>query len=448
MFPTVTDELVARYDIPAPRYTSYPTAPAWSGQIGPDSYAQALRAADGRLSPLSLYAHVPFCRERCSFCGCNVVIARQSKVADRYLDALERELDTVAALLPRRRRLSQIHWGGGTPTFLEPAQIERLWRAITGRFQVLPSAEVSVEVNPEVTSLEQLTLLRQLGFNRLSMGVQDVDPVVQAAIRRHQPLEVTRRMLEHARRLGYQGINFDLIYGLPLQTKESWTRTVAQILELRPDRLAVYGFAFLPELKPHQKRLAVHGIPGGAQKLELFRIAYDALTSAGYRPIGMDHFALPDDELSRAQARRELTRNFQGYTVQAGTEVIAFGVSGISDIGGLFAQNAHVLPKYESRATSGQLCTERGFALSAEDRLRRDVITQIMCNFFVDLGQRGAEHFAPELQRLQRLQSEGLVRIDGAKIELTELGRVFVRNVACAFDEYLHRPGARFSRAV
>jgi oxygen-independent coproporphyrinogen-3 oxidase len=448
MFPAITEELVRRYDIPAPRYTSYPTAPAWEAAIGPAEYAQALQRADASSAPLSLYAHIPFCRERCSFCGCNVVISRRTGRADRYLAALEGELGAVAALLPHRRKLSQVHWGGGTPTFLEAAQIVRLWRAITSRFQVLPDAEISIEVNPEVTTLGQLGVLRSLGFNRLSMGVQDVDPAVQQAIRRDQPIEVTRAMLDHARQLGFSGINFDLIYGLPRQTPESWATSLKRVLELRPDRVAVYGFAFLPELKPHQKRLATFGIPRGAEKLELFRLAYEAFTGAGYRQIGMDHFALPDDELSRAQARRALTRNFQGYTVQSATEVIAFGATGIGDVGGLYAQNMHLLPEYEAHALAGELCTGRGFRLSDEDRRRREVVTQIMCNFFVDLGADGAEHFSAELQRLQRFEAEGLLHIDGPRLELTDLGRVFVRNVASVFDEYLARPGARFSRAV
>ena len=448
MFPAVTEALARRYDVPAPRYTSYPTAPTWSTQIGPAAYARALAAADRRDAPLSLYAHIPFCRHRCSFCGCNVVIARQRTTADPYIAAIAREVETVAAQLPNRRGLSQIHWGGGTPTFLDASQIERLWHALTACFTVLPDAEVSVEVNPEETSLDQLTLLRKLGFNRLSLGVQDLDPTVQAAINRDQPIELTRDMLQHARALGFSGINFDLIYGLPLQTQATWSKTLEQVIGLRPDRVAVYGFAFLPALKPHQRRLAAYGLPGGADKLQLFRLAYDAFTSAGYRPIGMDHFALPDDELSRAQARRALTRNFQGYTVQAATEVIALGATGISDIGGIYAQNAHVVARYEEEAVDGKLCTERGFVLSAEDRRRRQIISQIMCNFFVDLGPDAGTHFAPELLQLAELEKQGLLRLDGSQVELTELGRVFVRNVALVFDQYLHAEGAQFSRAI
>jgi oxygen-independent coproporphyrinogen-3 oxidase len=449
MFPAITEDLVRRYDIPAPRYTSYPTAPVWTQWIGPAAYAQALEEADAKAAlPMSLYAHVPFCRERCTFCGCNVVIARRHETADRYLDALERELDAVAAHLPHRRQLSQIHWGGGTPTFLDERQITRLWKAITARFRVLPSAEVSVEVNPEVTSLEQISLLRELGFNRVSMGVQDLDPQVQEGIRRHQTFAMTQGMVEHARKLGFRGINFDLIYGLPLQTKESWARTLAQVIELRPDRMAVYAFAFVPDIKPHQKRLEVLGIPRGAPKLELFRQAYEGFTSAGYRPIGMDHFALAGDELCLAQERRSLTRNFQGYTVQAATDVVAIGASAISDIGGIYAQNEHVLPKYEEAALAGKLCVERGVALTPEDRRRRALITQLMCNFYVDLGQDGEQHFASELQRLRELEKEGMLRVSGHEVELTEMGRVFVRNIAMVFDQYLGPQERRFSRAV
>jgi oxygen-independent coproporphyrinogen-3 oxidase len=354
----------------------------------------------------------------------------------------------VAGHLPHRRQLSQIHWGGGTPTFLDERQITRLWKAITARFRVLPSAEVSVEVNPEVTSLEQISLLRELGFNRVSMGVQDLDPQVQEGIRRHQTFAMTKGMVEHARKLGFRGINFDLIYGLPLQTKESWARTLAQVIELRPDRMAVYAFAFVPDIKPHQKRLEVLGIPRGAPKLELFRQAYEGFTSAGYKPIGMDHFALAGDELCLAQERRSLTRNFQGYTVQAATDVVAIGASAISDIGGIYAQNEHVLPKYEEAALAGKLCVERGVALTPEDRRRRALITQLMCNFYVDLGQDGEQHFASELERLRELEKEGMLRVSGHEVELTEMGRVFVRNIAMVFDQYLGPQERRFSRAV
>ena len=444
-FPLVTEETLRRYDVPAPRYTSYPTAPVWSDAIGPAAYAAALnRAAQTPAAPLSLYAHIPFCKERCAFCGCNVVITRSSATADRYLGALMREMDTVAARLGERRSLSQIHWGGGTPTFLDERQIDQLWTATTRRFRVLPSAEVSIEIDPVVTTASQLDLLRGLGFNRISMGVQDLDPRVQVAITRIQSAEETRKALDHARTLGFLGINFDLIYGLPLQTKETWRRTLEQILEMRPDRLAVYSFAYVPEVRPNQKRLPVVGIPAGADKLELFRIAWEMLTGAGYQQIGMDHFAVPEDELAQAQSRRALGRNFQGYTVQTATEVVAFGASAISDIGGIYAQNSHALPRYERAVNDGDLAVERGALLSADDLQRRAIISNIMCNFWVEVPKG----FTAELARMVELEREGLVTVRGREVEVTPLGRIFVRNVASAFDAYLDKQKTTFSRAV
>jgi len=449
-FARIDDSLLRRLDVPVPRYTSYPTAPVWTPAIGPTAYADALaRAGRERAdAPLSLYVHIPFCRERCSFCGCNVVIARHTATADPYLVALSREMDVVAGLLGARRSVSQIHWGGGTPTFLEERQIEALWRSIEQRFTVLPDAEVAVEIDPKVTSRSQLELLRSLGFNRLSMGVQDLDPRVQEAISRVQTPQETRDTLETARALGFRGINFDLIYGLPRQTPQSWSRTLAQVLDMGPDRMAVYAFAHVPDVRPNQRRLPVAEIPHGLAKLELFRLAWEAFTGAGYRPIGMDHFARPDDELSAAQSRRTLTRNFQGYSVRAGTDVVALGVSAISDVAGVYAQNAHALSRYEARVSAGALATERGARLSDDDVRRRQIIAQLMCNFHVDLGATAEAEFAGELSRLRELESEGLVKVRGSQVDVTPLGRIFVRNVASIFDAYLTAPSRPFSRAV
>jgi oxygen-independent coproporphyrinogen III oxidase len=449
LFPRVDDALLRRLDVPVPRYTSYPTAPVWSDSIGPGEFRAALSRAAARTdAPLSLYFHIPFCRERCSFCGCNVVIARSTATADRYLASLMREMDTVADLLGERRSVTQIHWGGGTPTFLEERQIETLWTAITRRFRVLPEAEVAVEIDPKVTSRSQLALLRSLGFNRLSMGVQDLDPRVQDAISRIQTPEETRDMLDTARALGFRGINFDLIYGLPRQTPLSWSTTISQVLEMGPDRAAVYAFAHVPDVRPNQKRLPVAELPRALDKLALFRIAWEAFTRAGYRPIGMDHFARESDELAEAQSRRVLTRNFQGYSVRAAGDVIAFGASGISDVGGLYAQNTHGLPRYESAVNGGALATERGVQLTADDLRRRQIITQLMCNFHVDLGASAQVEFASELKRLRELAAEGLVAVNGNEVEVTPLGRIFVRNVASIFDAYLTNQARPFSRAV
>jgi oxygen-independent coproporphyrinogen-3 oxidase len=299
-----------------------------------------------------------------------------------------------------------------------------------------------------VTSPSQLALLRALGFNRLSMGVQDLDPRVQDAISRIQTPEETRDMLETARALGFRGINFDLIYGLPRQTPESWSRTLAQVLEMAPDRTAVYAFAHVPEARPNQKRLPVAEIPQGIAKLELFRLVWEAFTRAGYRPIGMDHFAREGDELAEAQARRSLTRNFQGYSVRAASDVVAFGMSAISDVGGLYAQNTHALPRYEAAVDQGALATERGVRLSRDDLRRRQVITNVMCNFHVDLGPEAPTEFGGELTRLRELEAEGLVALSGNEVQVTPLGRIFVRNVASIFDAYLTTQARPFSRAV
>jgi oxygen-independent coproporphyrinogen-3 oxidase len=306
---------------------------------------------------------------------------------------------------------------------------------------------VAVEVDPVVTTRAQLKLLRSFGFNRISLGVQDLDPKVQHAIDRIQTEEETRGVLEYARSLGFQGINVDLIYGLPYQTQESWAKTLQQILAMKPDRAAVYGFAYVPDQRTNQKRLPVLGIPRGSAKLDLFRTAWEAFVQAGYSPIGMDHFARPDDELAKAQANRKLTRNFQGYTVRAAGDVIALGASGISDVSGLYAQNARGLPHYYQALDEGRLTTERGFRCSEDDRRRRNIINSIMCNFWVDLGT--TQGWEKELARMKQLEAEGLLNVRGSEIELTPLGRIFVRNVACAFDAYLGGAADRpFSRAV
>jgi oxygen-independent coproporphyrinogen-3 oxidase len=450
--PTPSEELRRRYDVAGPRYTSYPTAPEWRHDFGTDDHAERLEVAGstGADAPLSLYVHLPFCEKLCWYCGCNVVVSKDRSAADTYVDHLLLELELVMARLGPRRKLSQVHWGGGTPTFLDEARLERLWMGLTRHFTLLPDAEVAVEVHPTVTRPAQLTLLRQLGFNRVSMGLQDFDARVQQATGRLQSFEQTRSLLEHARSLGFTGVNFDLIYGLPHQTPERWAATLEKVLSLRPDRLAVYSFAFLPQVLKHQKRLPAEALPDAATKLGLFQSAWSAFVGAGYQPIGMDHFAVPEDELARAQARRSLGRNFQGYTVKAASDVVALGSTGISDVGGAYAQNVRALPRYYERVREGRFATERGLRLSEEDRRRRTIITQLMCNFWVDLGEAGERDFAPELERLQPMEQDGLVRRQGSQLEVTPLGRLFVRNVAMVFDAYLRGAAAppRFSRTV
>jgi oxygen-independent coproporphyrinogen-3 oxidase len=438
-------ELIRRLDVAGPRYTSYPTVPVWTESFGPDQHAHALERAARSDRPLSLYVHIPFCRELCSYCGCNVIITRDQRRVERYLAALGDEAALVAERLGARRSLSRIHFGGGTPTFLDERQLVSLWRALTGSFEVLPGAELAVEINPVVTRPAQIELLAELGFNRLSLGVQDFDAAVQQTINRVQSVIETRQTIEHARALGYRSVNLDLIYGLPRQSLESFRRTIAEVVALRPERVALFSFAFVPSVKPHQRRLPLAELPPAALKLELFQAAHDDLVAAGYRAIGMDHFALPGDELAVAVERRALGRDFQGYTTERAPHTVALGMSAISNLGDAYVQNHKSLAAYEGAIENGRLATERGLALDAEDQRRRDVIHALMCNFEVELD----DHFAAEVQVLRGLAADGLVELDGARVTVTPLGRLFVRNVAMVFDAYLRPGGATpFSRAV
>ena len=449
-FPEVNEALIARLDVAGPRYTSYPTVPEWSTEFGADALHAAYRdAADaGPDEPLGVYMHLPFCEERCTFCGCNVVITRDTQRADHYIDYLVKEMDLVVPDLGDRRRIGQFHWGGGTPTFLREDQLSRLWTEIRARFEFMPDAEISIEIDPVVTTHSQIELLRELGFNRISMGVQDFDHEVQKVIHREQTVEETRQMVEHARKMGFSGVNFDLIYGLPLQTPERWVKTLEQVLELSPDRMAVYSFAFLPEQRKHQKRLPIADVPTGLDKMRLFQVAYDTFTGHGYRAIGMDHFAKPDDELSSAQEQRRLHRNFQGYTARPHCDTVAFGLTAIADVQGRYAQSVPQLAKYYRHLDEGQLPTVRGITLTDDDRRRRAVINQLMCNFWVDLGEDADTYFGPELEALRTDAFADLCTVQGSEIELTTLGQIFVRNVAMVLDARLKERQHQFSRTV
>jgi oxygen-independent coproporphyrinogen-3 oxidase len=456
-------ELVARYDKPGPRYTSYPTAVEFHAGVTAEVYQAHLARADALPdAPLSLYVHLPFCEERCGFCGCNVVITRHRDVADRYLDALDREIDLLAAHLPRRRTVSQLHWGGGTPTYYPAAQLERVFARLSRHFTLTPAAEAGLEIDPRVTSAEQLTVLRRLGFNRLSMGVQDFTAEVQEAVNRVQSYEQTRTLVDQARRLGYASLNIDLIYGLPYQTEAGFQQTLDLVVGLRPERVAVYSFAFVPWMAAHMKRLPEHGLPGPALKLALLGRAQQAFAAAGYRQIGMDHFALPEDELGGALEARTLHRNFMGYTVQSARDMVAVGVSGIGDVQGLFVQNTKKLTEYYDALDAGRFPTERGYVLDDDDAVRRHVITALMCNGHLDVrdvearfGIVFADYFAAELAELAgpgSPQADGLVEVGAEALEVTPVGRMFVRNVCMVFDRYLRARTAGaapvFSRTV
>lgn len=441
-----TLELLRKYDKPGPRYTSYPTAVEFHGGFDEAAYrARLQRAAQTPDEPLSLYLHLPFCEERCSFCGCMVVITRKREVAAHYLDYLHRELGLLAEALRGRRRVVQYHWGGGTPTYLAPPQMEELHAVVTRHFDLAPGAEVAVEIDPRVTSREQLELLRRLGFNRLSMGVQDFAAPVQEAINRVQSVEETRALFDHARGLGFGSINLDLIYGLPFQTSASFARTLDTVIDMRPDRLAVYSYAHVPWVRGNQKRIQPQDLPAPAAKLRLFVEARERFLDAGYRPIGMDHFALPEDDLSRAAEARRLHRNFMGYTTRPAPDMVGAGISAIGDVGGAFAQNTKKLSVYYAALDAGRFPIERGYALDDDDLLRRHVIAQLMCNFSLDgsdverrFGVDFDRYFAVELAELREGPvAHGFLEIHGDHLEVTPMGRLFVRNVCMVFDRYL-----------
>ncbi len=456
----VTADLLRRYDRPGPRYTSYPTAVEFHEGFDAGAYEAKLAEADAFPGePLSLYFHLPFCHERCTFCGCNVVITSKPEVSARYLDYLKREIEIVAQRLPRRRRANQVHWGGGTPTYHRTEEIRELWEAITRHYEIPPDAEVAIEVDPRVTSREQVDLLRRLGFNRLSMGVQDFTPEVQEAIARNQGYDETVDLYRYCREIGFPSINFDLVYGLPLQTVNTFRRNLDQVVALRPDRVAVYSFAFVPWIKGNQKSTDPAMLPSREVKLELFLQALEAFTAAGYRQIGMDHFALPEDELAVAQREGRLHRNFMGYTVMPAADQIGLGISSIGDLRGAFAQNVKKLSAYYKAIDAGRLPVERGYILDEDDKIRRYVIARLMCNFRLEtadvelrFGIRFAEYFAEELRELAALQGNGFVEFDPSRLEVTELGRLFIRNVCMVFDRYLRRKLAEdrpvFSRTV
>lgn len=454
----VTREMLEKYDLPGPRYTSYPTAPEWSEDFGAAQYEEALkRAAAHPVEPISVYVHLPFCWERCLFCGCNVIISKHPEVSEKYLAYLYKEIGMVTALLGERRMVNQMHWGGGTPTYQSPAQLQQLWDALTQHFTFAPGAEVALEVDPRVTTREQLELLRRLGFNRISMGVQDLDARVQAAVNRHQTEEQTRAIFDNSRELGFGGINIDLIYGLPEQREDTWRRTIEHTIDIRPDRLAVYSYAHLPNMLKHQQKMDHLPRPTGAEKFELFALARKMFLDAGYRAIGMDHFALPTDELSIALDEQRLHRNFMGYTVAPASDMVGLGVSAIGEIAGVYAQNEKRPVKYYEALDAGNLPTMTGIQLTRDDEIRRWTIRQIMCNFilpFAELRSRfGIEYdsyFPDEEQRLQEYYEEGFLLRREEGLEVLPLGQAFVRNICMVFDAYIKRPAGfrAFSRTV
>jgi oxygen-independent coproporphyrinogen III oxidase len=460
--PLFDADLLRRYDRPGPRYTSYPTAPQFNPAFGEPQLREAVAASNGDPIPrrLSLYVHVPFCTSPCFYCGCNRIITRDKGRAEGYLARLYREIDLVAALFDRDREVIQLHFGGGTPNFLSPAQLREVVETLRSQFHFADreDADISIELDPRFVSPEDVAELGAIGFNRASLGVQDFDPVVQAAVNRIQSVEETNAVVEACRKAGMRSVNIDLIYGLPKQTLEGFGRTLEQVVAIRPDRLAVYGYAHLPELFRPQRRIEAADLPSAGTRIALLQLAIERLTAAGYAYIGMDHFALPDDELARAQQRGGLHRNFMGYTTHADSDLVGLGVSAISHIGDTFSQNPRDLPTWEAGLDDGRLPVMRGMRLDEDDQLRADLIQSLMCQgeipvaalerrYGIDFGN----YFADALQRLQPLVDDRLVVLGPGTIRATSRGRLLLRNIAMCFDRYLAVPAdapSRFSRAV
>jgi oxygen-independent coproporphyrinogen-3 oxidase len=456
----VSPELLARYDGAGPRYTSYPTAVEFHEGFTEAHYREALAKANALGdAPLSVYTHLPFCHQRCAFCGCHAFAPKKCEVVIPYLDHLEREIELVAALLPQRRKVAQYHLGGGTPTYLTPMQLERLFATFTRHFQFLRGAELAAEVDPRATTDAHVETLARLGFSRISLGVQDFSPEVQAAIGRGQTREQTISLVARARALGFQGINIDLVYGLPGQTPESFRQNLIEAVALRPHRVAAYSFAYLPTIRGNQKAIDPKTLPDRDTKFALLAMTREAFLAAGYQAIGMDHFALPSDELAVAQREGRLSRNFMGYAVTPGDDALGFGVSAIGDVRGALVQNEKMLAPYYRALDAGRLPVQRGYQRSADDEIRRQVILSLMCNFVVDraaveakYGIHFAEYFRASLEKLQPFVTDGMCRIDESAVRAVGMGQLFVRNLAMCFDAHL---GARtqlgrpvFSRTV
>ncbi len=451
-------DLIRRYDLAGPRYTSYPTAVQFHSQISPFDLLHALRDSRKAVRPLSLYVHVPFCANICYYCACNKVITKDRGRALPYLQRLEQEIQLIACHLDPAQKVEQLHFGGGTPTFLSHDELRQLMAHLRKHFNLLDddSGDYGIEIDPREADWSTMGLLRELGFNRVSIGLQDLDPAVQRAVNRLQSLEETRAVIDAARTLQFRSINIDLIYGLPKQTPENFARTVDEVINLQPDRLSVFNYAHLPERFMPQRRINSNELPTPAQKLEMLQRTIEQLTNAGYRYIGMDHFALPDDELAIAQEESTLQRNFQGYTTHGHCDLIGLGVSAISQIGDLYCQNNSNLNQYQNALASAQLATSRGLLCNADDRVRRAVIQQLICNLSLEFVQIERAfnidfqgYFGELWPQLQGMAKDGLIELDSERITVLPAGRLLVRSVCMVFDAYMEQHNRqRFSRVI
>jgi len=450
--------IIKKYDVAAPRYTSYPTAPQWSAELTADGYAAALKGFGQNSKTLSLYVHIPFCEQLCYFCACNKVIrAKEEKVGDEFLEHLFKEIAMVAALVDKRKLIRQLHLGGGTPTYLSDAQLERLFAKIQSVFDIDSNEEIAIEIDPRTVTQHKLTVLRKLGFNRISLGIQDFDPKVQDDINRIQPFEQVAEVHQWCRELKFDSVNFDLIYGLPYQTRDTFKKTMDLVIGLRPDRIALYSFAYVPWASKPQNKFNLEAIALHDEKLDIFIQSRENLLAHGYQAIAMDHFALNSDAMAQAFNEGTLHRNFMGYTLKPADEYIGIGPSAISFIENTYIQNIKVLPDYYAVITQGRLPVERGKHLSEDDRMRQWVINSLMCQFQVDkrqffdtFGYEFEDYFTQEAEHLHHCIEDGLIKENTQRIQATDLGKIFIRNVCMGFDHYLRQKNGqqRFSRTI
>jgi len=448
-------DVIRRYDKPGPRYTSYPTAVQFTDGFTVNDY----RNAEGRSDALSLYFHIPFCDTVCFYCACNKIATKDRSKAEPYLQAMDKEMAMQAALFDgaEKQPVEQLHWGGGTPTFLNNEQMRWLMARTGEHFNLLDDdrGEYSIEIDPREVQDDTLEVLREIGFNRMSIGLQDLEERVQLAVNRPQSAEQTFGTMSKARKLGFRSVSLDLIYGLPHQSLQSFARTLDRVIEERPDRLSVFNYAHMPERFKPQRRINAEDLPPPQEKLNILQMAGQKLQDAGYVYIGMDHFALPDDELAQAQAKGQLYRNFQGYSTHAHCDLLAFGVSAIGMVGNTYAQNVKDLDSYYAAIENDQVPLERGITLNRDDIIRRDIITELICQFDLDLDTFGSrwqidarDYFKNELERLLPMQDDGLLTLDKRGIHVTDVGRLLIRNICMEFDAYLEQAKARFSRVI
>lgn len=452
--------VLKRFNQQGPRYTSYPTAPVFSAEFTDEDYVREIKEtnAAGASQPLSLYFHFPFCKKLCYFCGCNMRVTHDRALIAQYNEYIRREIAMLAPLVSPNRKVEQLHWGGGTPSYLEPDEIRDVGNFIKERFSFADDIEASVEIDPRGLRRDHMEACAEIGFNRTSFGVQDFEPRVQEAINRVQSEEITRQTVAWARELGFKSINLDLIYGLPHQTVESFVDTLDKIIDISPNRIAVFNYAHVPWLKKHQNIIPTEAVPSGDQRLAILQTTIEKLTAAGYEYIGMDHFAKPTDELAIAQREGTLYRNFQGYSTKAGCDVYAFGVSAISQFENIYAQNEKDIKKYYARIDAGRAATHVGYRMTEDDHVRKDTIMELMCNLEIDkrrveqkFGIDFEQYFAADIPKLDNFVAEGLVDNTPDKIKVIGSGILIIRNIAMCFDAYLEKMMAEkpvFSKTV